>query len=554
MEQSFNNGVLSSVKKLTKKSPPDVVLYVDRLDSQTCDLNDLPILKTVTNSLGPSIWRNTIVTLTHAACDPPDGTNGTPLSYEMLVAQRSHLMHQSISHAVGPGLMNPISLVENQKNGRGEKILPNGQIWRPQLLLLCYSMKILSEAGSIFKSDRKLLDFRARSPPLPYMLSSMLQARPHPKMDDVDSDIDLDELSETDEEQEDEYDGLPPFKPLKKAQIGKLTREQKHAYFEEYDYRVKLLQKKQWREELRRMREIKKDSIDLSDVDAGDDDGAAPVAVPLPDMALPPSFDGDSPAYRYRFLEPGSRFLARPVLDSHGWDHDCGYDGVNLEHALAVNNRFPVSYTVQITKDKKDFNFSLDSSISAKHGKDTSSMVGLDIHSMGKQIAYTVRGETKIKKFRRNKAGGGVFLTFLGENVVPGLKIEDRVTLGKRYVLVGSGGAVGSGKETAYGANIEVQRRESDYPIGEVESTLGVSMVKWRGDWTLGINGLAQFSIGHNSKVGVRAGINNKLSGQISVKTSSSENLALALAAVVPAVISVYKKLWPGADETYSIY
>ncbi|KAL0435874.1 UNVERIFIED_CONTAM: Translocase of chloroplast, chloroplastic [Sesamum radiatum] len=35
MEQGFNRSVLSSVKKFTKKSSPDVVLYVDRLDAQS---------------------------------------------------------------------------------------------------------------------------------------------------------------------------------------------------------------------------------------------------------------------------------------------------------------------------------------------------------------------------------------------------------------------------------------------------------------------------------------------------------------------------------------
>ncbi|KAL0282320.1 UNVERIFIED_CONTAM: Translocase of chloroplast, chloroplastic [Sesamum radiatum] len=220
----FNRSVLSSVKKFTKKSSPDVVLYVDRLDAQSRDLNDLPLFKTVTSALGSSIWRSAIVTLTHAASAPPDGPSGSPLSYEVFVSQRSHVVQQSIGHAVGdlrmmsPSLMNPVSLVENhpscRKNREGQKILPNGQSWRPQLLLLCYSMKILSEASSLSKPQdpfdhRKLFGFRARAPPLPYMLSSMLQSRAHPKLpsdqggENVDSDIDLDDLSDSDQEEED---------------------------------------------------------------------------------------------------------------------------------------------------------------------------------------------------------------------------------------------------------------------------------------------------------------------------------------------------------------
>lgn len=168
-------------------------------------------------------------------------------------------------------------------------------------MLLCYSMKILSEANSLSKPQdpfdhRKLFGLRSRSPPLPYMLSSMLQSRPHPKLfseqggDNGDSDNDLGDLSDSDQEEDgDEYDQLPPFKPLRKSQLAKLSKEQRKAYFEEYDYRVKLLQKKQWREELKRMREMKKKGKDGAndygyteeDPDSG---SAAPVFVPLVDM------------------------------------------------------------------------------------------------------------------------------------------------------------------------------------------------------------------------------------------------------------------------------
>ncbi|XP_023771882.1 translocase of chloroplast 159, chloroplastic [Lactuca sativa] len=581
MDQGFNRSVLSSAKRFTKKNPADIVLYVDRLDAQTRDHNDIPLLKNITNSLGPAIWRSAIVTFTHAASAPPEGSNGIPLSYEMFVTQRSHVVQQAIGHAVGdlrmmsPSLMNPVSLVENhqscRKNREGQKVLPNGQTWRPQLLMLCYSMKILAEANALSKpqdpyDNRKLFGFRVRSPPLPYMLSSMLQSRAHPKLsseqggDGGDSDVDLADLSESEnEEDEDEYDQLPPFKPLKKTQLAKLSKEQKKAYFDEYDYRVKLLQKKQWKEELKRMKEMKRRGKDgVTDQgfqeEEGEGDAPAPVAVPLPDMALPPSFDSDNPAYRFRFLEPTSQFLARPVLDTHGWDHDCGYDGVNLEQTLAIINRFPASVSVQVTKDKKDFSINMDSSVSAKHGENGSTMAGFDIQPIGKQLAYIVRGETKFKNLKRNKTAAGMSVTFLGENVVTGFKVEDQMAFGKQYSVIGSAGTVRFQTDSAYGANIEVQRRELDYPIGQVQSTFGLSIIKWRGDLALGFNSLAQFSAGRNSKVAVRAGINNKMSGQITVKTSSSEHLSLALVALIPSFISAYKKIWSGAADRYSAY
>ncbi|XP_010259605.1 PREDICTED: translocase of chloroplast 159, chloroplastic [Nelumbo nucifera] len=581
MEQSFNRKVLSSIKKFIKKSPPDIVLYIDRLDAQTRDLNDLPLLRSITSVLGSSLWQSAIVTLTHAATAPPDGPSGSPLSYEVFVAQRSHVVQQCIGQAVGdlrlmnPSLMNPVSLVENhpscRKNREGQKILPNGQNWRSQLLLLCYSMKILSEVSSLSKPQdpfdhRKLFGLRVRSPPLPYLLSSLLQSRSHPKLsadqgdENGDSDVDLD-FSDSDQEEEDEYDQLPPFKPLKKAQVAELSKEQRKAYFDEYDYRMKLLQKKQWREEVRRLREIKKkgkaDGIDYGymgeDVDQEENGSPAAVPVPLPDMVLPPSFDGDNPAYRYRFLEPTSQLLARPVLDTHGWDHDCGYDGVSLEHNLAIAGQFPAGVAVQITEDKKEFNIHLNSSVSAKHGDNGSTLAGFDIQNIGRQLGYILIGETKFKNVKKNKTAAGLSITFLGENVATGLKIEDQIAIGKRLVLVGSTGAVQSQGDIAYGANLEARLKEKDYPIGQDQSTLSLSLMRWRGDLALGANLQSQFSLGRNSKMAVRMGLNNKLSGQITVRTSCTEQLQIALVGILPIASAIFRTIWP-TGETYSVY
>ncbi|OIW19282.1 hypothetical protein TanjilG_20407 [Lupinus angustifolius] len=263
---------------------------------------------------------------------------------------------------------------------------------------------------------------------------------------------------------------------------------------------------------------------------------------------------GDNPAYRYRFLEPTSQLLTRPVLDTQSWDHDCGYDGVNLEQTLAIVNKFPAAVTVQITKDKKDFNIHLDSSVVAKYGENGSTMAGFDIQNIGQQLAYIVRGETKFKNFKRNKTAAGLSVTFLGENVSTSLKVEDQIALGKRLVLVGSTGTVRCQGGSVYGANVEVRLREADFPIGQDQSSLSLSLVKWRGDLALGANFQSQFSLGRSYKMGVRAGLNNKLSGQISVRTSSSDQLQIALIAILPIARAIYKNFWTGASENYSIY
>ncbi|KAI9113787.1 hypothetical protein K1719_015038 [Acacia pycnantha] len=157
-EQAFNRNILASIKRYMKKFPLDVILYVDRVDSQTWDFSDLPLLKSITGSLNKSIWQRTILTLTHAASPPWDDPSGFPLRYEAFVAQKANIVQQLIRQAAGDmcqgnsSFMCPVSLVENHplcgKNKDGECLLAGGLEWRSQLLALCISLKILCEVSS----------------------------------------------------------------------------------------------------------------------------------------------------------------------------------------------------------------------------------------------------------------------------------------------------------------------------------------------------------------------------------------------------------------------
>ncbi|KAF8725897.1 hypothetical protein HU200_020465 [Digitaria exilis] len=494
MDQGSNRKVLAAIKKYTKKCPPDIVLYVDRLDCLSRDLNDLPLLKTITSVLGPSIWLNAIVALTHAASAPED-LNGAHMTYEVLMAQTSHIIQKSIRQATGDmNLMNPVAFAENhsscQRNHEDQKVLPNGERWRHQILLLCYSAKILSEANSLVKlndpNDGNLFGLCFCSVPLPFLMSSLLEPRAYPRLSTKlggDSDIKLEDYSDLKQgDDEQEYDQLP--------------KQQKNAYFSE-------------------------------------------------EVKIPPSFDCDNPTYRYPFLEPTSTFTARPVLDAHGWDHDCGYDGVSMEETLAILNMFPANVAVHVTKDKKEFSIHLDSSVAAKHGENASTFACLDIQTSGHQLAYILRGETKIKSIKKNKTTGGFLVTFLGDTVATGVKLEDKISLGKRLSLVASTGAIRAQGDTGYGANLEACLKGKANPIGQSLSTLGISLMRWRQDLALGANLQSQFSTGRGSKMELRLGLNNKLSGQIGVKTSTSEQIQIALLGLVPIAVSIYKRLQP---------
>lgn len=561
-DQSFNRRILSSIKRFTKKLPPDVVLYVDRIDTQTRDLGDLPLLKLVTSYLGSSIWYKAIVILTHASSVPPEGPSGYPLSYDIYVSGRSRFVQQLISHSVGnlhtvkPSLI-PVALIENRStcemNKNEQTFLTNGDRWRSQLLLLCCSMKILWEIDSVLKNDevadyQKLFGFRVPSPSLLYFLSSLLQSNSRPKLSSIegdenfDSNIELAFSSDCDQQRENEYEQLPPFRPLTKSEIAKLNKEQRDAYFGEYDYRVKLFQKKQWNRKVRRFQHAKKKQKDMDEDQHPDMDPQEAVAVPLPDMVLPLSFDGDYPAYWYRLLESSSRCITRPVLDLHGWDHDCGYDGFSIEDNLGIAGRFPAVF--QLTKDKEEFNTHLNSCVAAKHGDKGSTMAGLGIETVEKQLAYTLKAETKLGNFRVNRTAAVVSITCIGENVIAGLKVEDEIALGKDLVLVGSTGLVKCETDAAYGANFGIHLREKNYPVGRDQSRLGLSLTKWRGDLLWGLNLQSQLPVGRNSNMSVRARFNSNKRWQVSTRISSSDQLPISTLGLLPIAKTIWKHVF----------
>ncbi|GJW94022.1 translocase of chloroplast 120, chloroplastic-like protein [Tanacetum coccineum] len=237
-DQRKNQKILQFVKKFIQKSPPDIVLYLDRLDMQSRD--DMPLLWTITDIFGQSIWFNAIVVLTHAASAPPEGPN-----------------------------------VENHSacrtNRNGQRVLPNGQVWKPHLLLLSFASKILVEANMLLKLQvsppGKPFAARSRAPPLPYILSTLLQSRPQLKLPQEQFGDDNDDALDDDID----------------------YKEQKTSYYYELEYREKLFMKKKLKEEKKRRKMMKKMAeaakifpTELTDNNVEEDSSAAatvPVAV-----------------------------------------------------------------------------------------------------------------------------------------------------------------------------------------------------------------------------------------------------------------------------------
>lgn len=560
-DQRQNEKILLTAKRFIKKTPPDIVLYLDRLDMQSRDFSDMPLLRTITEIFGATIWFNAIVVLTHAASAPPEGPNGAASSYDMFVTQRSHVVQQAIRQAAGDmRLMNPVSLVENHSacrtNRAGQRVLPNGQVWKPHLLLLSFASKILAEANALLKLQDsppgRPFAPRSRAPPLPFLLSSLLQPKPQLKLpedqfgdDDDGVDDDLDESS--DSEDESEFDELPPFKRLTKAQVEKLSKAQKKAYFDELEYREKLFMKKQLKEEKKRRKLMKKMAAAAKDLpsDYGEtveeeSASAASVPVPMPDLPLPASFDSDNPTHRYRYLDSSNQWLVRPVLETHGWDHDIGYEGINAERLFVLNGNIPLSFSGQVTKDKKDANVQMELASSVKHGEGKASSVGLEMQTVGKDLAYTLRGDTRFSNFRTNKTSAGVSVTLLGDALSAGVKIEDKFIPHKRFRLVMTGGAMTARGDIAYGGSLEAQLRDKDHPLGHSLSTFGLSVMDWHGDLAIGGNIQTQIPVGRHTNLIARGNLNNRGAGQLSIRLNSSEQLQIALIGLIP----LFRKLF----------
>jgi Toc86/159 family protein import component len=180
---------------------------------------------------------------------------------------------------------------------------------------------------------------------------------------------------------------------------------------------------------------------------------------------------------------------------------------------------------------------------SVKHGEGKTSSLGLDLQSAGKDMAYTIRGESRFKNFRHNNTVAGVSATLLGDSLSAGVKIEDKLIVNKQLRLLVSGGAMSGSGDVAYGGRLEATLRDKDYPIGQMLSTLALSIVDWHGDLAVGCNLQSQIPAGRGNMLVGHANVSDKGTGQVSIRLSSSEHLQIALIALVPIFKNMRKLL-----------
>ncbi|KAL0887462.1 hypothetical protein Bca101_011445 [Brassica carinata] len=525
-----NRKTLLSIKRYVKKRPPDVVLYLDRLDTIDMRYSDYPILSLITEVLGAAIWSNTILVMTHSSI-ASEGRNGS-VNYESYVGQRmdvvQHYIHQAVS---GTKLENPVLLVENhpscRKNHAGECVLPNGQVWKPQFMFLCVCTKVLGDVQSLLRFRDSIglgQPSSTRTASLPHLLTVFLRRRLSSGGDEAEKEID--ELMESElEEEEDEYDQLPAIRILGKSRFEKLSKSQKKEYLDELDYRETLYLKKQLKEECRRRRDEKLNEEEENLTEQSDQ-----AAVPLPDMAGPDSFDSDFPAHRYRCIATGDQWLVRPVYDPQGWDHDVGFDGINIETAAKIKRNLFASANGQVSRDKQ--RFTIHSETNAAYTTDSrihTFSVAADVQSSGDDLVCSFHGGTKLKTFKHNTTDLGLALTSFGGKYYLAGKLEDSLLVGKKVKLTVNAGQMKGSGETAHGGSFEACIRGRDYPVRNEQIGVTVTALSFNRELVLNWGLQSQVRPTRDTNVEVSINMNNRKMGKINVKLNSSEHWEIAL-------------------------
>lgn len=555
-----NRKIMLSIKRYIQKNPPDVVLYLERLDTMSKGYHDFPLLRLMTEVFGSAMWFDTIIVMTNAAAALPEGSTGSPINYESYVTHCSDLLQRYIQLAVSDAkLENPVVLAENHlqcsTNTSGERILPNGQAWKQQLLLMCMCTKVLGDANSLLGLQNSIElgpSNNSRLPSLPHLLSNFLRRRP--VMTDGADEVDEDSLSESDEE--DEYDNLPPIRILTKLQFEKLSDPQKKEYLDELDYRETLFLKKQLKEESckRKERKLLGDKS-LSYEGSIDDPEAVPEAVQMPDIAVPPSFDCDSPVYRYRGVVTSDQWLWRPVLDPQGWDHDVGFDGVNLETAVEIKRNLTASISGQMSKDKHDFSIQSQCAAAYTDPRGPAYSIGLDIQSSGQDMVYTFQSHAKSGMLKHNVAGCGVSVTSFQSKYYIGTKIEDAIHAGKRLKFAVNAGRMEGGGQAAYGGSLVATIKGRDYPVRNDKVSMTVNVLSHNKELVVGGNVESELRPSRGIRLSVNANLNSRSMGQVSVKTSSSEHVEIAFIALFTIVRAICRKRDPKSllNETQEV-
>ncbi|GAU33311.1 hypothetical protein TSUD_165760, partial [Trifolium subterraneum] len=160
-EGYINNQTMEIIKNFLLNKTIDILLYVDRIDTYRVDNLDKMVIRAITDSFGKEIWKRALIVLTHSQSSPPDG-----LSYDEFFSIRSEALVKVVQDGAWLKKYDtvastiPFVLVENSgscnKNVDGEKVLPNGIAWIPNLVKTI--VEVAMNGCKSITVDKKLIE------------------------------------------------------------------------------------------------------------------------------------------------------------------------------------------------------------------------------------------------------------------------------------------------------------------------------------------------------------------------------------------------------------
>ena len=101
--------------------------------------------------------------------------------------------------------------------------------------------------------------------------------------------------------------------------------------------------------------------------------------------------------------------------------------------------------------------------------------------------------------------------------------------------------------DKAMGGNAELMLGSKD-PSVTTRHSIGGSLMHWRNDTALGVNGTSQFNLTPDTAMTVRANINSRGQGQVTTRLSTNEKLSISGVGLIPLLFTLVPKLL-GRDD-----
>ena len=299
-----------------------------------------------------------------------------------------------------------------------------------------------------------------------------------------------------------------------------------------------------------------------------------PVPMLAPPPQLGPSFDSDVSSHHFSVYEDPTKVLIRPIVGEGGVDHVEGIDTIHIEKQTVLRPRgrylggVPTLAYCQLTKDKDQFNCQSQVEGSYFHSSGWATTMEVNGQTIGRDVLYTSRAETRVKTGDKNKLTTGIIVSKLGEDyshpfknstIAYGMKIDDRVKITPNAKLRTSVGRVytkaGNMKDHGTAVAADLRLRPDGDPSTRL--LLGGSGVFQKRDTTIGGNVATEFRIpkasGRGGKsdttVSANGSYNNKGNGSITARINSHDYPQLALTMVVPVAKALFDRFVGGGRD-----